>query len=446
MAKLSLDNRAVNILNHIHAGVLYCRNDEHSTILYANDYFYQMIGYEKDEFAILFANRFADLVMDDVSHILKNIDWHIEQGLDLDYEYRMRNKQGDIFWVHDTAKYEAENNCWYVTIMDITEMKSLEYERKRLEFYLDSMPNKIVICDQNANIIYKNRCAEECAYYQQDASSLHQLIGGHILGKKLDEIMSQSAQGQQVDYEVRFSEQGTFVGHDRNRMIPIRDTEGDILNYMQVSEDLLSISDGLTHFPTRTMFEQYYESFIKAHPEQTVYMVIVDVDDFKSINDTYGHQTGDEVIRATGRRLTATLGAEDYVCRFGGDEFILLFVNQDLDGIQGKCQYVLNSTNLPLQGKEKDVKVTYSIGIAGGSQAPDYAALLEQADKALYQVKQNGKGGLMVYQDEEASQQMESRPADQPDQKRSAREIPMEDFDPARDPYRVFGKTGNKSL
>ena len=91
--KLTLDNRAVNILNHINAGVLYCKNDEYSTILYANDHFYEMIGYEKDEFAILFGNRFAELVIDDVSSILKSIDVHIERDEDLNFEYRMRNKK-----------------------------------------------------------------------------------------------------------------------------------------------------------------------------------------------------------------------------------------------------------------------------------------------------------------------------------------------------------------
>lgn len=67
MTKVSLDNRVVKILNHIQAGVLYCKSDPYFTILYANDYFYQMIGYEKDEFALLYSNRFADLVPDGIS-------------------------------------------------------------------------------------------------------------------------------------------------------------------------------------------------------------------------------------------------------------------------------------------------------------------------------------------------------------------------------------------
>lgn len=397
MSKLSLDNRVVNILNHINAGVLYCKNDEHSTILYANDYFYQMIGYEKDEFAILFSNRFADLVMDDVSHILKSIDEKIARGEDLDFEFRMRNKQGEIFWVHDTAKYEQEYNCWYVTIMNITDMKSIEYEKERLEFYLNSMPNKIVICDQNANIIYRNKCAKECLYYNPEASSLHQLNGGNILGMQMEEVLRQASLGVEVNYETRFQENGTFIGHDKNRMIPIRSTDGKILNYMQVSEDLLSLSDGLTHFPTRAMFEDYYHYFTEAHSDQAIYMAIIDIDNFKNINDTYGHYVGDEVIRITGQRLSSVLGKEDYICRYGGDEFMILFVNQQLESVLDKCRYILYTALSTVQIRQVAIELSYSIGIASGEHASGYQDLMEKADHALYQVKENGKGCIIVY-------------------------------------------------
>lgn len=399
--KISLENRTVNILNHIHAGVLYCKNDQHSTILYANDYFYKMIGYEKDEFAILFGNRFADLVVDDVSHILKSIDAKIAKGEDLDYEYRMINKQGEIFWVHDTAKYEKEYDCWYVTLMNITNMKSIEYERERFEFYLNSMPNKIVICDQNAKIVYKNKCANECEYYEKDATSLHQLVGGTILGKQMDSILSQAADGEIVTYETRVKERQTFRGHDRNSMIPIKNREGHIVNYMQVSEDLLTINDGLTHFPTRAMFEHYCNNFIKEYPNSTVYMAIIDIDDFKGLNDVYGHHMGDEVIRKMGHKLISVLEREDYVCRFGGDEFLVLFINQTKESVIEKCQYILNTKMKSTKEKEEMVDITCSIGVVYGNDAIDYQDLLEKADRALYKVKEQGKSGLLFYENKE---------------------------------------------
>lgn len=180
-------------------------------------------------------------------------------------------------------------------------------------------------------------------------------------------------------------------------MIPIRNTEGEVLNYMQVSEDLLSKTDGLTHFPTRPMFIYYYDALNRSHPEKSVYLMIIDVDDFKTINDTYGHGVGDEIIRITGRKLTSILGQEDYICRFGGDEFLILFVDQTMEDVLEKGRYIL-STIYDFPKTEKDpLKITYSIGIASREKGDGYQELLEKADSALYQVKENGKGGIRIF-------------------------------------------------
>lgn len=266
------------------------------------------------------------------------------------------------------------------------------------------MPNKIVICDQNANIIYRNKCAKDCLYYNPEASSLHQLNGGNILGMQMEEVLRQASLGVEVNYETRFQENGTFIGHDKNRMIPIRSTDGKILNYMQVSEDLLSLSDGLTHFPTRAMFEDYYHYFTEAHSDQAIYMAIIDIDNFKNINDTYGHYVGDEVIRITGQRLSSVLGKEDYICRYGGDEFMILFVNQQLESVLDKCRYILYTALSTVQIRQVAIELSYSIGIASGEHASGYQDLMEKADHALYQVKENGKGCIIVYDKSEDKQ------------------------------------------
>lgn len=397
MTKVSLDNRVVKILNHIQAGVLYCKNDPYFTILYANDYFYQMIGYEKDEFALLYSNRFADLVPNGISKTPETGSLNRTEESPLDFEYRMRSKDGKIFWVRDTSWYEKEHDCWYVTIMDITDTKNTAYERQRLEFYLNNMPNKIVICDRNASIIYKNKQAEQCPYYEKDADSLFQLVEGHTLIRQPEEILEQASRGKIQEYETRYEKDGIFIGHDKNRMVPIWNAEGEIVNYMQISEDFLDKSDGLTHFPTRSMFEYYFSYYTRFHPERQVFFLILDVDDFKQINDTYGHCTGDEIIQNTGRRLTSVLGRQDYVCRFGGDEFLVLFVDQSLETVIEKGNYILSTGSRLIRKEKRTLTVTYSIGIAAREGEEGYQELLEKADSALYHVKENGKGGIGVF-------------------------------------------------
>ena len=136
-------------------------------------------------------------------------------------------------------------------------MKSLKYERERLEFYLNNMPNKIVICNLDTTIIYKT---------DRQLSAVISILRHFPVsaGKRACSCESwmrylcRASDGEMQEYETRYWKNGVFIGHDKNRLIPIRNSEGKIMNYMQVSEDLLEKSDGLTRFPTRSMFEYYF--------------------------------------------------------------------------------------------------------------------------------------------------------------------------------------------
>ena len=388
------------ILDHINAGILYCKNDQHSTIIYANEYFYKMIGYTREEIEKDYNNHFADFVVDDVSAILVTIDEKIANNEDLDFEYRLRRKDGSIFWVHDTAKYDRENDCWFVTIMDITDMKSLDYERERLEFFLNSIPNKIVISDSNGKIIYKNREAEECSYYDSNASDLNSLIGQHILGRSYDYIFNEASNGYEVRYETRYKQDNHFIGHDKNYLIPINTKDKQDKNYMMVSEDLLRNSDLLTNSPTHMMFKCYYDDYMSSHQDCTAYACLVDIDDFKIINDTYGHNIGDMAIKLTSERLIQLLEKEDYICRYGGDEFMILFLNQSKEEIINKLNGLIQITTEPVLLNNNKFFMTYSIGIASINGCTDYDKTFNKADRALYKVKAKGKSHVMEYTSE----------------------------------------------
>lgn len=386
-----------SILEHIHAGVLHCKNDEYSTINYANDYFYEMIGYTREEIENNHNNRFADFVVDDVSAILVTIDEKIVNNEDLDYEFRMRRKDGSIFWVHDTAKYDRENNCWFVTIMDITEMKSLNYERERLEFYLNSIPNKIVISDDQGEVIYKNKEAEECFYYNQNAETLKEMIGDNILGRNFDDIFNLAVNGFEAQFETRHENDGKFIGHDQNHLVMINTREKEREYYMLVSEDVFSKRDFLTGYPSRLMFENYYEFYMASYPNTEAYLCIIDIDDFKHINDTYGHNVGDLAIKQTAERIASLLDEEDYVCRYGGDEFLIFSVNKSVKEVLNKLKLFLGENNKKMYIGDICFTITYSVGLASVKGCFDYHEAFAKADQALYQVKANGKNQIIEY-------------------------------------------------
>ncbi len=400
MLEWQIDERVKNILNRIHAGVLYCKNDNYSTILYANDYFYTIVGYTKEEVKRLFGNRFADMVVDDVSEILMDVAASIERGENLDFEFRMRRKDGQIIYIHDTACYDKEYNCFYITIMDVTAMKSIEYEREKFNSYLQHLPNKIIISDSEGNIVYKNSEAEKCTYFDANADRLIDLVKPYIIGIDFENLEETLKKGGRAQYETRFKKGTEFIGHDKNYIVPIKDKNNNILNYMQVSENLLSNSDYLTSFPTRAMFEYYYKQLLANRGLMSAFLCIVDIDNFKSINDRYGHLIGDEAIKLTAKRLTEFLGQEDYICRYGGDEFLLLLIGIEEEDVISRIHSLLETSKRTVCLGGYEFYLTYSIGVAATKgQRISYTELMKRADESLYEVKLKGKGRMIIYQE-----------------------------------------------
>lgn len=174
-------------------------------------------------------------------------------------------------------------------------------------------------------------------------------------------------------------------------------------------EDLrknLSISarkDVLTGLWNRKHLEDEVERFLEETGKKCVFM-IMDIDNFKQVNDTYGHIMGDAVLECIGRILKHSVGPRDIAARIGGDEFAVFLKGDYSDEeIKEYCKMIFNQIEVELSEvmEEKNV-ITLSIGVA---QAPidayDYLGLYSKADKALYFVKQNGKNDFHFFRQKE---------------------------------------------
>ena len=394
-----LYKKELDIINNINAAILYCKNDEFSTILYANQYFYDLIGYTKKEMETIFNNRFADLVIDDVSEILVKVEEIISKGENLDFEFRMRRKDNSIIWLHDTAVYNKENNTFYVTLMDITYMKSIEYQKEKLNNYLNNITNKVIITDINGIIEYKNNEAENNNIYPKINENIKDYISENIIGYYKEELWDLVKNGESVEYETRVKINNSFLNHDKNQLIPIKDDLGKISNIMQISESVMKNNDLITHFPDRTMFKDYYEK-VKLFIEDnfTIYIILLDIDNSKNLNDIYGHIIGDKIISETADKITSIISKKDYVCRYGGDEFIILLIEENDENIINKLMKIVEtpSNNKELNG----INITYSIGVAKQiDKLLSYFNLVDLADKALYNVKRKGKDNICFASD-----------------------------------------------
>ncbi len=160
-----------------------------------------------------------------------------------------------------------------------------------------------------------------------------------------------------------------------------------------------AIEDGLTGLANRRLFEERLSSEAeraRRHPAQPLALVMLDLDDFKAVNDRLGHIAGDEVLRAVAGVMREDRRENDLAARYGGEELALILPGADLDGAWHAAERIreaVEDLDLPLPGAEGgSLRVTISAGVAVfGHGADDRAGLVAAADDALYQAKRSGK-------------------------------------------------------
>ena len=163
----------------------------------------------------------------------------------------------------------------------------------------------------------------------------------------------------------------------------------------------LATKDGLTKLFTHRHFFTLLDTELKrtARYNHVMSVLMMDIDNFKSINDTYGHQVGDKILREVAKVISTTVRKIDMPARYGGEEFAVLLPETSIDGakiVAEKLRQKVSEIVIELNDSTK-VSATISIGVASFPDVDgDELALMEQADKALYQAKNNGKNCVYV--------------------------------------------------
>jgi diguanylate cyclase (GGDEF)-like protein len=162
----------------------------------------------------------------------------------------------------------------------------------------------------------------------------------------------------------------------------------------------LARTDALTSVYNRTgFFEMGRREVERArrfkHP---LSVIMLDVDLFKDINDTFGHENGDQVLRVIAERISASIREIDIFGRYGGDEFIILLPESDLQNASTVAERLRNCIeSTPIQVGKDQIPVTISLGVAMATEkTSSLAELIDQADAAMYQAKQSGRNRVAV--------------------------------------------------
>jgi diguanylate cyclase (GGDEF)-like protein/PAS domain S-box-containing protein len=212
-----------------------------------------------------------------------------------------------------------------------------------------------------------------------------------------------------IERETREDRPDTWVATTK---LPLRDDEGTIVGTFGMSRDVTSqveaqhelarqaLQDPATGVANRIALTDRLSQALRALERQPgqVGLVFIDLDNFKTINDTLGHEVGDQVLVAAARRLELVARRSDTVARFGGDEFVLLLTELGSDeDLRPICSRVLRTLRQPLAIGE-GIRLTASVGaVVSRDSGVDPAELLQQADLAMYDAKRSGRNRFAVY-------------------------------------------------
>jgi diguanylate cyclase len=159
-----------------------------------------------------------------------------------------------------------------------------------------------------------------------------------------------------------------------------------------------SITDGMTGIYNRKAFDRHIRSLIGKNTvsKAPFSLLMLDIDDFKKVNDAYGHHTGDRVILAIIGKCRQSIRGEDFLARYGGEEFVIILPDAALKNAVKRAEHICNSiasTRYYLDdgADSPTLSVTVSIGVSSFQKADTVATVTQRADKALYAAKHGGK-------------------------------------------------------
>ncbi|MFK5984959.1 MAG: GGDEF domain-containing protein [Pseudomonadota bacterium] len=186
----------------------------------------------------------------------------------------------------------------------------------------------------------------------------------------------------------------------KDKINTLENESGELRNKILNSQEK-AYTDSLTNLPNRLSYDQHLEEFY-AHWQryhENLILMVWDIDFFKKVNDNYGHQAGDQVLKKVAELLREQLRKPDFIARFGGEEFVSLLPNTSLGG-GFKVAEKMRSTIAELEFKYKDqlIPLTISCGISLFSDGDIPEDVFGRADKALYQAKKQGRNRCVIAQ------------------------------------------------
>ena len=341
---------------------------------------------------------------------IKNILILIENKLYEEYEKSLNKQQKIAFLL-----FVISIIFLIFSILAYIKSKKIKKELKAFKYAVENSDNSIVMTNKDRKITYVNESFEKVTGYKREdalGKNPHILKSGKLPSefyRQMNEILDK---GEKWSGEFINVNKFGDIYYETASITPIIN-DGELTGYLAIKLDVtdyvreqekvefIAYHDNLTQLPNRRSLEKKVNELIALNRlKQTKFaLFFIDLDGFKIVNDTLGHDIGDLLLKEIGKIFIETLREEDYIFRIGGDEFAVIFnYSNDEKNIEIVANKIIENINKEIIIKNHKIYVGCSIGISKFPQdAQDLQSLLKYSDKAMYKAKENGKNRFEFY-------------------------------------------------
>ncbi len=412
------ENRYKRIVENLNEGIWVI--DRYNNIQFINQALSEMLGYQVDE---MLGRPIFEFIDEENAEILKQQMMERKRGKPAIYEMELLHKQQHSVPIQvesaSLQDYQGIYDGMVEGIKDLTDIRSQQLKLKMLSSAVEQSGSMVLISNQDAEIEYVNPKLCQVSEYAQE-----ELVGKNakifrpddIDMEMLSDLWANISAGDEWQGEIQLRKKSGECIWVLLSISSILNKRNQISHFVTVCEDIsqlkearmrmeeLAYVDSLTGLANRVLFRDRLEQALKSLQRSggSAALLYLDLDEFKRINDSMGHDVGDALLMKVAESLRQCVRHQDTVARMGGDEFVILLT--DIDGMSGAssvARKILETMACPIKLLKHEILITPSIGI---TLAPEDSLnadiLLKNADMAMYKAKSSGRNNYQFFTEE----------------------------------------------